>query len=316
MLTHFQHRFNLLIAAVLTIFLTGIAQPLKAQMKPGQVDIFMGVDFNYRDMYHNGRVFDFLVNLTPGVRWRLPHRWEVAGQALIPIVNQYGHDYKYIRLNIATLSKQMAVGNRLRLKFTGGLFTYYRYGLDVKAMLIANRWLAFTGEVGYTGYCSMVDGWHASTLDRLTFLAGPDFWIAPWNSEIWVRGGRFTYGDYGVQAEAFRHFKHVSVGIFAGYSDIAKENAGFKIVVMLPPYRRTRRKVNFRPASNFRLTYRNDANMYGMREYMTDPEQNERVSWFDPDMLPWGTDTMQPNYQFQYKESDSNAGKEAADSIK
>lgn len=288
--------------------------PAKAQMRPGQVDIFMGVDFNYRDMYHNGRVFDFLINLTPSVKWRLPHRWEVAGQVMIPVLNQYGHDYKYIRLNIATLSKQLSVGNRLRLKLSGGLFSFYRYGLDAKAMFIANKWLAFTGQVGFTGYCSMVDGWHASTMERLTFLVGPDFWIAPWTSEIWIRGGRFTYGDYGVQAEAFRHFRHVSVGAFVGYSSIEKENAGFKVVVMLPPYKRTRRRVNFRPASNFRFTYRNDANLYGLREYATEPEENERTSWFDPDMLPWGTDTMQPDYV--YSDPKSKAEKEAVDSIK
>ncbi|MCM1349391.1 MAG: hypothetical protein NC338_08265 [Firmicutes bacterium] len=303
------------IAAIIILAL-GSMMPrnASAQMKPGQVDIFMGVDFNYRDMYMNGRVFDFLVNLTPSVKWRLPYRWEVAGQVFIPVINQYGHDYKYIRPNIVSVSKQFAFLNRLRLKLSGGLFSFYRYGFDAKAMLIANRWLAFTGQVGFTGYCSMVDGWHASQLDRLTFLAGPDFWIAPWNSEIWVRGGRFTYGDYGVMAEGFRHFRHVSVGLFAGYGNLTKENAGFKIVVMLPPYKRTRRTVNFRPASNFKVTYRNDANMYGLREYATDPEQNERTSWFDRDMLPWGTDTMEPD--FVYREKRQDAVKEAADSLK
>lgn len=300
----------------LLVALMAMSVPLRggAQMAPGQVDIFMGLDFNYRDMYHNGRVFDFLINLTPGVKWRLPHRWEVAAQAIVPVINQFGPDDKYVRLNIASLSKQLAIGDRLRLKLSAGMFSYNRYGFDVKSMFIANRWLAFTGQFGLTGFCSMTNGWSASTMERFTYLAGPDFWIAPWQSEIWVRGGRFTYGDYGVQAEAFRHFKHVSVGAFAGYSNIAKENAGFKVVVMLPPYKRTRRRVNFRPASNFRFTYRNDANRYSLRDYMTEPEQNERTSWFDPDMLPWGTDTMNPDYV--YKERGEKAEKEAADSIR
>ncbi len=65
---------------------------------------------------------------------------------------------------------------------------------------------------------------------------------------------------------------------------------------MLPPYKRTRRKVNFRPASNFGISYQVEAGSYYMREYDTEPEQNERSGWFDPDMLPWGPDTMAPDF--------------------
>ena len=32
-----------------------------SQQKTGTVDIFMGVDFNYRDIYWNNRVYDILV---------------------------------------------------------------------------------------------------------------------------------------------------------------------------------------------------------------------------------------------------------------
>ena len=96
--------------------------------------------------------------------------------------------------------------------------------------------------------------------------------------------------------EGFRHFKHVSVGVYASYSDKGKENAGFKVVMMLPPYKRVARKLNIRPASNFRLTYSVEANNYMNRTYNTDPEQNEREGWFDRDLLPWGTDTMPPDF--------------------
>lgn len=272
-----------------------------AQMSAGQVDIFMGVDFNYRDIFHNGRVYDVLLNLTPGVKWNLGRRWEMAAQALVPVINQYGDQYKNVRLNMAVLAKQMPVGSRLRLKLSGGLYTWNRYGLDVKGMLIANSWLAFDGEIGLTGMCSMSSGWHASEMKRITFLLGPNFWINRYTTQIWARAGRFTYGDYGVIAEAFRHFKHVSVGIYGSYSNESKENAGFKVVVMLPPYKRTRRRVNFRPASNFRLTYRMEADYYTNREYFTDPEQNERSGWFDRDMLPWGPDTTAPDYIYKEK---------------
>lgn len=271
-----------------------------AQDKSGTVDIFMGVDFNYRDLYFNNRVYDVLVNLTPGVKWNMGHRWEAAAQMMVPVINQYGDRYKKVRLNMAVLSKQMAVGQHLKLKMSGGLFGAERYGLDVKSMYILNRWLAMTAQVGWTGYCSMAAGWECSTMERLTAQVGPEFYLHRWNTQISVRGGKYIYGDYGIRGEGFRHFKHVSVGVYGEYSSKGKEDAGFKVIVMLPPYKRSSHKVNFRPASNFRQTYSVEANDYANAGYSTDPEQNEREGWFDRDLLPWGTDLMSPD--FTYKE--------------
>lgn len=271
-----------------------------AQDKSGTVDIFMGVDFNYRDLYFNNRVYDVLVNLTPGVKWNMGHRWEAAAQVMVPVVNQYGDRYKKVRLNMAVLSKQMAVGQHLKLKMSGGLFGAERYGLDLKSMYILNRWLAMTAQVGWTGYCSMAAGWECSTMERLTAQVGPEFYLHRWNTQISVRGGKYIYDDYGIRGEGFRHFKHVSVGVYGEYSSKGKEDAGFKVIVMLPPYKRSSHKVNFRPASNFRQTYSVEANDYANAGYTTDPEQNEREGWFDRDLLPWGTDLMSPD--FTYKE--------------
>lgn len=279
-----------------------IAAPMRlsAQPQSGTVDIFMGADFNYRDIYFNNRVYDVLLNLTPGIKWNMGHRWEVAAQALVPVVNQYGDRYKKVRLNMAVLSKQLAVGEHWKMKLSGGLFGSERYGLDLKNMFVINPWLAFTAQMGWTGYCSMAVDWEASTMKKFTVEAGPEVYLHRWNTEISVRGGRYLYGDYGVTGEGYRHFKHVSVGIYASYSNKGKEDAGFKVIVMLPPYKRSARKVNIRPASNFRLTYSVEANGYANATYFTDPEQNERTGWFDRDLLPWGTDTLTPD--FTYKE--------------
>ena len=241
-----------------------------------------------------------LLNLTPGIKWNMGHRWEVAAQALVPVVNQYGDRYKKVRLNMAVLSKQLAVGEHWKMKLSGGLFGSERYGLDLKNMFVVNPWLSFTAQMGWTGYCSMAVDWEASTMKKFTVEAGPEVYLHRWNTEISVRGGRYLYGDYGVMGEGYRHFKHVSVGIYASYSNKGKEDAGFKVIVMLPPYKRSARKVNIRPSSNFRLTYSVEGNGYANATYFTDPEQNERTGWFDRDLLPWGTDTMTPD--FTYKE--------------
>lgn len=289
------------LAIMLMSFLVTSHNTIFAQEKVGTVDVFMGVDFNYRDIYFNNRVYDVLINLTPGVRWNMGHRWETAAQVFVPVVNQYGDRYKRVRLNMAVVSKQFAIGQHWKMKVSGGLFGSERYGVDLKNMFVINHWLAMTAQVGLTGYCSMAVDWEASTMERLSALAGPEFYLHRWNTQVSIRAGRYVYGDYGITGEGFRHFKHASVGVYASYSSQWKEDFGFKVVMLLPPYKRPARKVNIRPASNFRLTYSVEANSYANRNYTTDPEQNERTGWFDRDLLPWGTDTMAPDFVIKEK---------------
>ncbi len=265
---------------------------------PDEVDVFMGVDFNCRDIYFNNRVYDVLVNLTPGVRWNMGRRWEVAAQLYVPVINQYGDKYKYVRFRVASISKQLAVGNRWKMKFSGGIFTAESYGIDMKNMFIIKPWLAITAQIGLTGYISMGHRWEASPMKKVTFAAGPEFYLSRWNTQFYLRGGRYLFNDYGVEAEAFRHFRHVSVGVFASYSDFGKENAGFKVIVMIPPYKRKHRRINFRPASNFRLRYSVEAVNGGLTKYQTDPEENEREGWFDRTLIPWGTDLMESDFKY------------------
>lgn len=268
----------------------------------GEVDVFMGVDFSCRDIYYNNRVYDVLINLTPGVRWNISHRWEAAVQLYVPVINQYGERYKRVRPRVASIAKQFAIGSKWKMKVSGGIFTADSYGLDLKSMVVVNRWFAVSAQIGLTGYLSMANGWEASPMKKITFMAGPDFYLSRWNTQMSLRAGRYLFNDYGVEAEAFRHFKHVSVGLFGSYSSLGKENAGFKVIVMLPPYKRTRRRVNFRLADAFRLKYSFEATSEGMRRYATDPEENEREGWFDRDLIPWGADLMEDDFKCVKKE--------------
>lgn len=293
-----MRRILLSLVLMITVITAG-----NAQMRAGEVDIFMGVDFNYRDIYHNDRVFDLLLNLTPGVKWNMGKRWELSGQVFVPIVNQYGKYYKYPRVRVATLSKQMAFGKRWRLRATGGIFTAERYGLDLKGMFIINRWLCLTADVGYTGLFATGNPPKVTSLNVFSAVGGPEVYLDRWALQLKARGGRFITGDYGAICELFRHFKHVSVGIFGQYSDIAGKNAGFKVTAMLPPYKRTRRKVNFRPASFFKFNYYTNAGGHSCREYLTDPDQNDRSGWFDPDLQGWGYDSLHPDYNYVEKQA-------------
>lgn len=86
------------------------------------------------------------------------------------------------------------------------------------------------------------------------------------------------------------------MGLYGEYSNEGGKNAGFKVVMMIPPYKRKRRTVNFRPASNFRLTYSMEGDAYANKMYTTDPEENEREGCFDRNALQWGSNTMKPDF--------------------
>lgn len=265
-----------------------------------KVDLLMGAELNYRDLFHN-KVYEVLVNLTPGVKWYMGNQWQLAGQAIVPVYNDYGARYKRIRLNMAVLSKEWDLNGRHFFKASSGLFGGERYGLDIKWMYPVNSWLALDMQAGFTGYCSMAVGWECSRMERLTGQGGVNIYIEKVNTEFRLHGGRYVYEDYGVRVEAMRHFRHCTVGLYAQYNDKEKETGGFKIVMMIPPYKRKTNKVNIRPASNFRLTYEANGLPYAVRMYTTDPEENEREGHFDRQRLRWGANCMEPDFKMEYE---------------
>ena len=262
----------------------------------GSVEMFMGAELHYRDLFFD-KMYEVLVNLTPGVRWNMGHRWQLAGQALVPVYNDYGDRYKKVRLNMAVLSKEWDWNGRHFLKVSGGLFSRERYGLDAKWMFPVTDWLALDAQVGLTGFCSMAAGWECSKMARVTGWGGARLYVEQANTELRLKGGRFVYEDYGVYAEAMRHFRHCTVGVYVQYSSEWKENGGFKVVMMIPPYKRRGGKVSVRPASNFRLTYNVKAQGYAVKDYNTDPEENEREGCFDRNRLQWGANRMAPDFE-------------------
>ena len=286
-----MHKF--LFFFLFLFFLSGHAAA-QTEENRSRVDLLMGVDFNYRDL-HWKKLTEVLVNLTPAVKWQFGDHWQVAGQALVPVINDYGDHYKKVRLNMAVLSKEMYFGSNF-LKASGGIFSQEAYGIDLKWMLPVNDWLAFDAQAGLTGYCSMAVDWEFRKMTRFTGWLGSRVYLNKWDTEFRLRGGRYLYEDLGVIGECYRHFTHCTVGLYGQWSDKAHANAGFKVLMMIPPYSRKRRTVNFRPASNFRLTNNIEADAYALKMYETDPEENEREGWFDRSRLRWGSNTMKPDF--------------------
>lgn len=284
-------------SSVALVLISLISAPFcHAQSNPGEVDIFAGVKFDYRDIYFN-RLFDVLVQVTPGVRWCFAEGWDAAAQVYVPVYNTFGPAYKAATLNTASVSYQTRLGRKWAVKGSAGIFSDECYGLDFKSMYMATSWLALEGELGLCGYGRY-------TLTRIDYseptnvcaLAGGAIWLKPWSVLMRGRAGRYVYGDWGCDAEAMRHYKHTTVGIKARWSTRIGPTFGFNITVMLPPYQRKRRKVNIRPAADFELNYINRSDYHANVTYRTDPEENARQGWFDYRVAPWGLNAERPDF--------------------
>ena len=281
---------------LLIIFTCGFLSG-NAQEKNGQIDLFCGAELNYNDT-DILRLYNVLINLTPGVKWNMGNGWMTAGQLSYAAMN-YGYDSRnnYLRIGMVTLSKELVLGSNQHLKFTSGLFGYERYGLDARWMMPVNSWLMLQARAGVTNQ------WWLSTDESVfemkkwiaTGVAGVNIWIDKWTTELRLSGGRYINEDYGMEGEVYCHFRHCSIGAFAQwhetyYQSLIKSNynysGGFRVVMLLPPYELPQKKVRIRPASNFRLTYNAQSDGYSMKMYHTDPEENEREY---QTKVRWGT---------------------------
>lgn len=276
--------------------------PCYAQQKEPVAEIFCGAELNYADVNFL-RLYNVLINATPGGRVRLGKGWEAVAQMQIPIINDgYDRRYNMVRLSMANVSKEIHFEHaRQYFKIAAGLFGKERYGGDLRWMFPINSWLMVHARLGITNYWAWGTDLNRSEARfdtknfTFTAMAGASVWLNQWATELRATGGRYLNNDYGVEGEIIRHFKHCSVSIFAQAHEYApnqyikKQNrysGGFRIVMMIPPYKKSKRKVVIRPASNFRLTYNAQSDGYSMRKYTTDPEENERTY---PIRIPWGT---------------------------
>ena len=266
-----------------------------------QTELFCGAELFYADVNFL-RLYNIRLNATPGVKIHMRHDWMVAGQMQIPLVN-LGYDKRYnmIRLSMANVSKEFHfLKAKQHFKLTAGLYGQDRYGGDLRWMCPVNNWLMFNMRLGVTSKWGLGFDFRKNTEAQFEnawdafYVIGANAWLDKWNTEFRASGGRYLYGDYGVEGEIARHFNHCTVSAFMQYHELMKNTGGknrigggFRIVMMIPPYKKYSRKVVFRPASNFRLTYNAQSDAYSMKRYRTDPEENERTNAVH---IPWGTD--------------------------
>ncbi len=284
---------SLVVVFFAMLFMTGQPQAKGQDTSPG-IDFFSGVNFSFSDMTFE-RQYDVLIHLTPGFKWNMGHHWQLSGQAMVPIVNTYGDSYKYVQIGAFNISKEMCI-SKLCVKGTVGVFDMYRYGADLKFFLPLSDRLAFEAQTGYVGVLFFNPELCIYKPNIFVWTVGGDIYLPRWNTQFRGTVGKYLYKDFGFEAEAMRHFNHTTVSIYGRWSGDYGLDGGFRIIVAIPPYHRKHRAVNFRPASNYRMSYTIMYNAFSNCMYHTDPEENERHGWFSRDLLQWGSHTMDPDF--------------------
>lgn len=304
---------------VLALLLVSVSQKSMAQDNKPSIDFFSGIDVGITD-YTFYRQYNVLFGLTPGFKFDMGHHWLLSAKGNVWLVNNYNNNLKRAYLTMFVLSKELKAGP-IYLKGSVGLFSNARYGFDLKAFLPVTQWLAFEAQAGITGLLTMAGGWSMSPIGRFSGTIGGDIYIPKWNTQFRGVIGSYVFQDWGFEGEVMRHFNHTTLGLYLKWNNIAGQlnqegitlvqslkkgmDGGFRVTIMIPPYKRTHRTVNFRTASNYNLIclirglniYR-DANQL----YRTDTEENMRDGWFSRDLLQWGSHTMEPDFIYQGKE--------------
>lgn len=301
-----KHRLVRLICLLVLMPLSHQATAQQTTDPYRQLQLFCGATLGYADTNWL-RLYDLQIEATPGLRWLLGHDWSITAQGLIPIVS-VGYTYrnktnKYWRFNMATVSRQLHFNStRQHLRLTAGLFGNECYGVDVRWAWPVNSWLLLNAQAGLTASWIMGADFKGNyDVDfysdyKVTGLVGANVYLQPYNIEFRLSGGRYVGGDYGLQLDIMRHFNHITLLAFAqlrmGELEVNsfdnkqyRANGGFSIVLMLPPYKKSCRKLVVRPASNFTLSHSSRAGGQSMQTYRIDPEENSREWLVDVD---WG----------------------------
>ena len=288
------------------LFCCGQARAQQENVPNRQLELFCGLTFGYADTNWL-RLYDVQLNATPGLRWNLGKDWSIAAQGIIPVVS-VGYTYsdisnKYWRLNMATVSRQLHFNNKNQhLRISAGLFGRERYGVDVRWAWPVNSWLLLNAQAGVSspwvlGVDLKGNGEAKFYSDyKVSGTVGADVYLQSLDVEFRLSGGRYINGDYGSQIDVMRHFRHVTLLAYAQLrlgklesnpfdNQKYRTNGGFKIIWMIPPYKKSSRKVVVRPASNFVLSHSSRAGGESMRSYSIDPEENSRERLIDVD---WG----------------------------
>lgn len=230
------------------------------------------------------KMYDWVVNISPALKFSAWRGMKFTGQVIFPVINQYGESYKQVRPGFVTLSQQLRFRHQWFAKATAGIFNRDRWGADLRIFHpLSNERFALRMQAGLTGTSSFWNWkWYYSNPKRLTWNMGGQYYNPRYNVQCMINGGRYLAGDYGARVDVMRHFRYSTIGFYGVKTNKSVWNGGFYFTVALPPYKQKRNRVRITTADYFNFEYSAEANFYYGQMYKTSPQENSSEGNFNP----------------------------------
>ena len=245
-----------------------------------KVDILVYPQLSFMNLIIT-QIYQVLFTLNPAIEVSLWPGMKFTGQLIVPVYNDgYGYLQDKIHPGFITLSQRFRLPFNIRGKATIGYFNVDRYGADLMLFYpLKDERFSLEGRIGSVaiGYW---DGFnlHYDTEFSTTWSLGANFYWPRYNTSFSLKGEKYLMGEKGVKFEMIRHFRYASVGFYAQKAKEAKSNGGFRIQVLLPPYKYKRFKNKYIPrlntSYNMGIVYNAGNERYYYRQYRSAANEN------------------------------------------
>lgn len=226
------------------------------------------------------QIYQVLFNIAPAVELSLWKGMKLTAQMVFPIYNDgYGDRAGKIHPGFITARQSVRLPFNLWAGLTIGCFNNERYGidLDLKHVLKIDERFSFDARVGLTA-ANQWDGFKCTygTNRRWIWSVGGNFYWPRYDVQLSLKGEQYLLGERGVRFDAIRHFRNASIGFYAMKAKGVRLNGGFRLQVLLPPYKYKRKGHIPRvlPSKNMGLAYNAGNERFYYKNYRSNPSDN------------------------------------------
>ncbi|MBQ4279953.1 MAG: YjbH domain-containing protein [Rikenellaceae bacterium] len=256
-----------------------------------KVDIVVTPEFHFRNIKLE-KPYDIMINLSPALQISFWKGMMLTAQVIVPIYTT-GYDpddlgrmyYSKVRPGYITLSQQFRLPRAWFMQATIGTFNKFRWGADLRAFHpFRNERFALLLRAGLVGSSTFWNWkWHYTWPKTFVASVGGQYYMPRFNLQFNVNAARYMMGDYGARIDMTRHFRNVSIGVYAQRTTKIDINGGFHFAIALPPYRYKRnRGIRATTSDYFYLEYNAAAYNNEGAMYRTDPGENWSQNNFNP----------------------------------
>lgn len=237
---------------------------------------------------------EYAVAVAPAFETSLWRGNRITLQPVLPLIGgnlRRDNPLRYLRVGIADISQELLRGGRTGLTVAAGMFYPGFAGVHADASWMATGELTLRAKAGLMGEAVAGDGRYSfGKIDKLTVMAGGEWFEPRSRLQVQLSGGRFVYGDWGARMDVTRHLGDYAVGIYGVWSE-GEHNAGFHFAIPMDRrYHGRRGRVRLRMPEYFgweyeMVSYYKFAGENMGRSYGTRADDNRSARYFQAEYI-------------------------------